>query len=70
MEEAEKCIYSLKLYDFDRSGWISGIKLFTDIEMIARLARDPPSNLTAEQQFEWGNINAACLKEYLKQGKI
>ena len=56
--------------NFDRSGWLDGLQLIPDLDLRTVLARDPPSNLTEDQKFQWSETIHNCLEELFKQGRI
>ena len=45
MSDIELCLDSTQIYDFERSGWINGLKEL-NLDMKSKFARVPPQNLT------------------------
>ena len=60
----DKCIEALRLYKFDRSAWVDGIELISDLEMKFRVAKTPPSNLSKDDQARWVEVLKTLLQSF------
>ena len=55
--------------NFDRSGWIEGLKLIPTFEKKVENVMNPPLNLNDEQGVEWGRILLSLFQEFVKLAK-